>query len=158
MDFVLNYILPAAYSLLPESMHSPRSTAMLLAIGLQESGFRHRRQVGGGPARGYWQFEPGPSAAVHGVLRHDASRPHIGPVLSQFGYEPTVTSCYAAIEHNDILAACFARLLLFTLPDALPDKGEAGKGWDQYLAAWRPGKPKPDTWQGNFHAAWDCLG
>ena len=38
-----------------------RSTAadvLLLAIGLQESRFEHRQQIGG-PARSFWQFERG---------------------------------------------------------------------------------------------------
>lgn len=155
MDFVLNYVLPAAYSLLPEIMHSPRSTAMLLAIGLQESEFASRRQKGGGPARGLWQFE---QAGIRGVLQHRASKPLIEQALAELHYRPTVGECHTAIEHNDILAAVFARCLLFTLPDPLPDRGEPGAGWEQYRAAWNPGKPKPGKWQANFGAAWDCLG
>lgn len=155
MELVLSYVLPAAYSLLPEVMHSPRSTAMLLAIGLQESGFRNRKQVGGGPARGYWQFE---QAGIRGVLSHPDSRPHIEAVISQLGYMPTVPACHPAVEHNDILAACFARLLLWTMPDAMPERGEPGAAWDLYRGAWRPGKPRQSDWGANFEAAWDCLG
>jgi hypothetical protein len=72
---ILHYTLPAAAELLPPAMmKSPRAWAMLLAIGLQESKFLHRRQVVDakkhtfGPARGFWQFERGGGTA--GVLQH----------------------------------------------------------------------------------------
>ena len=48
-------ILDPAAKLLP-GMDSAKARVMLLAIGLQESRFEHRRQIGG-PARGFWQFE-----------------------------------------------------------------------------------------------------
>ena len=63
---ILAHTLPAAYSLLPAEMESAEATALLLSIGLQESQFTHRRQVGG-PARGFYQFE---LSGVQGVLRH----------------------------------------------------------------------------------------
>jgi hypothetical protein len=62
---------------------------------------------------------------------------------------------HLAIEHNDILAACFARLLLWTDPRLLPQGPErAVDGWAQYLATWRPGKPHAATWGGHFSTAW----
>jgi hypothetical protein len=48
------------------------------------------------------------------------------------------------MRYNDIVAASAARLLLYTLPQALPVN--AAEGWDQYIAAWRPGKPHPEKW------------
>ncbi len=51
---------------------TPEGRLMLLAIGLQESRFEHRRQLGNGPARGFWQFEAG--GGVKGVMTHLASR------------------------------------------------------------------------------------
>jgi len=45
----------------------------------------------------------------------------------------------------------FARLLLWTLPSALPTT--ADEGWTQYLDAWRPGKPHPATWAGHWATA-----
>lgn len=56
-------ILDPALKLLP-SMDSVRARMMLLAIGLQESRFEHRRQLGNGPARGFWQFESGGGVRV----------------------------------------------------------------------------------------------
>src|SRR3546814_4167946 len=55
-----------ALKLLPKQMDSREARVLLLAIGLQESGFEHRWQVidrrrpnRKGPARGFWQFELG---------------------------------------------------------------------------------------------------
>lgn len=60
-------------------------------------------------------------------------------------------------KHNDVLAAVFARLLLWTLPDALPDVHSYEDGWHQYVSAWRPGKPHPATWRGLYGVAWDAV-
>ena len=52
-----------ALRLLPARMNSPEAEVMLLAIGLQESRFEHRRQLVGspprptGPAKSFWQAE-----------------------------------------------------------------------------------------------------
>jgi hypothetical protein len=146
------HILPAAYAVLPIGMDAPAATAMLLAIALQESKCCHRRQVGG-PARSFWQFEIG---GVRGVLGHKASKPHLANALEALVYPVTddATALYLALEHNDILAAVCARLLLWTLPSRLPSKDDPEAGWQQYLAAWRPGKPHRDTWNACYAQGW----
>ena len=137
-----------ALDLLPARMDSPEARVMLLAIGLQESRFTHRRQVGG-PARGFWQFEKG--GGVRGVLRHPASAQHANMLCSVRGVTNTADRVYDALEHDDILAAGFARLLLWTDPQALPMRGD--DGWALYLRTWRPGKPHPHTWADFWLAA-----
>ena len=151
IKLVRAYIIPAALSLLPARMDSPAARAMLVAIGLQESRFEHRRQVGG-PARGYWQFELG--GGVAGVLRHDASRPHLLPALDALRYPPAPDVLYNAIADNDVLACVLARLLLFTLPYGLPGVGEPEEGWKQYMEAWRAGRPHRATWDAFYAQAW----
>ena len=150
------HILPAALSLLPPEMDSPNARALLLAIGLQESRFQHRRQIGG-PARGAWQFEYG--GGILGVRTHPATDGHLSAALNKLCYAPDASqeALYKAIEHNDVLAAVMARLLLWTLPDALPGPQDAGKGYSQYLQAWRPGKPHSFTWPDNYRQAWDLV-
>lgn len=146
------HVIPAAYSILPPYMESNRATAMLLAIALQESNASHRRQVGG-PAKGFWQFE---RAGVLGVLNHVATGQQARQFLMALQYAPLTASdgVHEAIEHNDILAAGFARLLLWTLPQELPGSNELDKGWDQYIEAWRPGKPRRDVWDEHFFRGW----
>lgn len=147
-------IYGAAMSLLPPKMSSPQSKAMLMAIAMQESRFDARRQIGG-PARGFWQFERG---GVAGVLNHPATGQHIRAVLDQLDYDYLVDTSYNAIEHNDVLAFCYARLNLWWLPGRLPEKGEVQLGWDQYYNAWRPGKPHRQTWDPFFKQAWEIVG
>jgi hypothetical protein len=58
----------------------------------------------------------------------------------------TDAAVYAALEHDDVLAAAFARLLLWTDPEPLPAVGEVQRAWALYLRTWRPGKPHRQTW------------
>src|SRR5439155_7675752 len=139
---ILKFTIPAAYSLLPSKMESDYATAMLLAIGLQESGFERRQQIDGGPAHGFWQFE---IAGVTGVLRHPQSRAYIDQALRDFCYDDLsdrIAGCYTIIEHSDTLACIFARLLLWTLPIPLASDDQPYLAWSQYLDAWRPGRPR----------------
>lgn len=142
----LGHTLQAAYALLPSAMQTPEATQMLLAIGWQESRFAARRQAGNGPARGFWQFEKG--GGVEGVLRHESSALLCKGALQMLRYPLPISStdCHLAITHNDVLACIFARLLLYTLPNPLPSLQDVPGGWSQYMSAWRPGKPHPETW------------
>ncbi len=151
IDNVQSFVFPATFALLPGVMDSPQARAMLLAIGLQESGFVYRRQVGG-PARGFWQFEKG--GGVKGVLNQPSTQGHIAHVCAELSYTANVDACYTAIEHNDMLACGFARLLLWSLPGRLPERGAPERGWQQYLAAWRPGKPHRQSWNDYYKSAW----
>lgn len=140
---LLQKTIVPALGLLPDRMDTPAARILLLAIGLQESRFLHRRQVGG-PARGLWQFERG--GGVRGVLTHSASRDHAYRICHGRGVEPTAATVYAALEFDDELAAVFARLLMWTDAWRLPVAGDVKGGWDFYVRTWRPGKPHPQTW------------
>lgn len=143
-----------ALRLLPPGMDSPEARVMLLAIGLQESRFTSRRQIGGGPARGLWQFERGSKASkggCWGVFLHTASREHLRRLCVARDVEFTPDSIYSQLEFDDVLAAGVARLLLFTDPKRLPVVGDTEAAWDLYaLRTWNPGKPHRATWNG-FH-------
>ncbi|MGE7085691.1 hypothetical protein [Achromobacter xylosoxidans] len=137
-----------ALALLPARMDTSEARCMLLAIGLQESRFVHRRQIGG-PARGFWQFEKGSRAGrggVWGVYLHPASKGLLAALCKARSVACDPDAIYAALEYDDVLAAGVARLLLWTDPKALPPVGDADAGWALYLRTWRPGKPKPDSW------------
>lgn len=160
IDHIQRFTIPAAYSLLPEAMQSDKATALLLAIGLQESdGFSARRQYQRGAGHGFWQFE---LRGVRGVLLHERSREVANDVVDALRYRLTTrhtdarqaVEVYDAVTHNDTLACCWARLLLWTLPMPLPGPGDADLAWGQYLAAWRPGKPHPETWDHYYAEAW----
>mgnify|MGYP006921434758 FL=1 len=146
-------ILDPALKLLP-GMDSPKARMMLLAIGLQESRFEHRRQIGG-PARGFWQFESG--GGVRGVLQHKASIYDAVKVCHQRGVGSSTKEVYERLEHDDILACCFARLLLLTDPKPLPVIGDTDGSWEYYLRNWRPGKPHRHTWDDLYGKAFALM-
>ncbi len=152
MNIIDTIITPAA-RLLPH-MDSPKARMMLLAIGLQESRFEHRRQIGG-PARGHWQFESG--GGVRGVLMHKTSSYDAAKVCHARGVGSSTKEVYERLEHDDILACCFARLLLWTDAHPLPMIGDVEGSWDYYERNWRPGKPHPHTWPGLYQQAHNLL-
>ena len=156
MKTILADIITPALTLLPPRMTSDKAIAMMLAIQAQEDPDQRRRQWPEGPARGLWQFER--DGGVAGVLRHTLTRDHAMAVCHALGNAGTVASVYHQLEHDDILAACFARLLLWTIPQGLPGADETDEGWSQYIKAWRPGKPHKRTWAANFKRAWEVVG
>lgn len=143
--------ISSALGLLPPRMDTPDARALLMAIALQESELKARRQFGGGPARSYFQFELG---GIEGVLSHQSSGRTARALCVELDIGPTGPAVYQAIEFNDVLACGFARLLLWTLPTKLPSKTETVEALGQYLAAWRPGKPRLGAWPENFTQAW----
>jgi len=150
----LNAAYRPALSLLPARMDSEVAAVVILAICLQESELRHRRQMGytsaqPGGARGYPQFE---RVGSDEVLRHPASQTAARMVCLAVDYEAEdLDDVWRALEHGDVLAAAWARLALWRHPDALPtDQDEA---WRQYLAVWAPGRPRPEDWPANYGRA-----
>lgn len=154
MKTILANIIEPALRILPPMMTSDGAKAMLLAIGMQESRLEYRKQING-PARGLWQFERG--GGVQGVLRHHLTSDYAKDVCWKLGNAGTVASVYRGLASDDVLAACFARLLLWTLPGALPARDNVNGAWDQYIAAWRPGKPHRHTWADFYTQAWEVV-
>lgn len=169
IEHIHRFTVPAAYALLPPQMHSDHATAMLLAIGLQESVFTARRQHPG-PARGFWQFEL--KGALRGVLEHQATKAYAAVVIDALHYRVPkgaaparqALELYEAITHNDTLACCLARLLLWTLPKPLPNPDDTDGAFRQYIEAWQPGAYEHGTegeririrsvWRHNYAEAW----
>ncbi len=139
-------ILDQAFKLLP-GMDSPKARMMLLAIGLQEGRFIHRRQIQG-PARGFWMFEQG--GGVKGVLTHKTSAYDAVKICHARGVGSTPKEVYDRLENDDVLSACFARLLLLTDPRPLPMIGDLEGSWQYYERNWRPGKPHRASWDGLY--------
>ena len=101
-------------ALLPAKMSGCRAMTMLIAIGLQESGFLVRRQYGNGPARGFWQFEQ--NGGVKGVMEYPATTSYAAAICLQRGVPFERAKVWAALETDDVLAVVFARLLLWSDP------------------------------------------
>lgn len=128
---------------LPSKFDSPTANVLLLAIGLQESRFEHRQQIGG-PAHGFWQFER--RGGVAGVLGHPRSKPYAIAACAIRGVAATSEAAYGAIVQDDLLACAFARLLLWTDPRSLPPLNDVEGAWKAYERNWRPGRPHRTTW------------
>lgn len=140
-----------AFSLLPKAMDSTLARVLHAAIGWQESRYLHRRQVievqrefkEAGPACGYWQFERG--GGVKGVMNFGGTVTKEAKRVCQLrGIEWNREKIWLSLSQDDVLAAAFARLLMYTDPYRLP--GSTQEGWELYQRVWRPGKPHPQTW------------
>lgn len=133
---------------------SKEAERFMLAIALQESRARNRKQLGHqglptGPANSYWQFERG--GGVKGVLNHASTKQRIARILAAYDVNNEAQDVWEAMRYHDILSACMARLLIYTLPGSLPTTAQ--QGWDQYISAWRPGKPHRATWDAFWQQA-----
>lgn len=134
---VLAHAITPALCELPPMPAEAAAKQLLLTIAGVESGWLHRRQMGDGPARGLWQFERG--GGVAGVLQHRATAALAAAALRRRQIPAAPDAAWRALEHDDVLAAIFARLLL--LSDQAPLPGDVVAGREVYLRTWRPGKP-----------------
>lgn len=137
----------------------PRADVLLLAIAGQEANWTHRvqrsRRANGtwfdGPARGLWQFERG--GGVAGVLQHRASARIARELCLSRDVMPESRHVWERLSEDDLLAAGFARLLLWTDHRPLPALDDQDEAWETYLRNWQPGKPHPSRWPPNYRAA-----
>ena len=155
LDSILRTAINPALGMLPVKLDSDAARVMLLAIGLQESRLSYRFQKTSdpytkGPARGLWQFERG--GGVVGVMSHRATK-ELAQGVCRARSEPfDSVLIHARLEFDDVLAAAFARLLLWSDAKPLPDvDADHETAWECYLRNWRPGKPHRETWD-EFHA------
>lgn len=155
LESILHNAMAPAFALLPARMDSKEARVMMLATGLQESRFMFRFQkIAGrpyekGPARGFWQFERG--GGVIGVMTHPATNEHAHRICGLRGVPFDSVLVHAALEMDDVLAAAFARLLLFSDRAPLPSLNAGHEAaWQYYIRTWRPGKPHGETWDA-FH-------
>lgn len=153
LDQIMTTGIEPALQLLPEKLDSPIARVMLLSIGLQESRFLYRRQIVGGRAIGaaksYWQGER-TGGMVRGVRTHPASQGWAHTLYKALGVRALDLEIWNQIEHDDVLAAGLARLLLWTDPFKLPALGDAQGGWKLYERTWRPGRPHRASWDAYY--------
>lgn len=150
-DFVRDAITPALAAL-PTRFDTPNARAEMLAIALQESGLRARRQAERGPARSFYQFE---ISGVRQVLMHPACTQHAARYIASINASDlSPEQLLELLAEDDVTASVFARLLLLPDPAPLPNRGQWQAGWDYYIRCWHPGMPRPATWPDNFAAGW----
>ena len=153
----VNEVINKAFAKLPSKMRSREARVQLIATGLQESELAHRYQIVAGkpgvkgPARGLWQFEKG--GGVRGVLTHKSSAGLAKEIQAAMGHGVGIDAAYEALEKDDVFAAVLARLLYYTDRYNLPEVGQTQRAWNLYERTWRPGKPKPEKWNGYYDEA-----
>lgn len=107
---------------LSEIAFSRAASQLLLGTALHESmGLKHRRQVGGGPARSLFQMEPATHDDIwtNFLAYRDGLKGQIESLLSS----PTANK-HRELEFNDNYAAGMARVHYFRAPDALPKSND----------------------------------
>ena len=119
-------------------MWSASAEKLLLMTACHESmGFKHKKQMGGGPARSYFQIEPNTLEDLgENYLRH---RPHKLIFLQKF--EPIADS-FADMLMHDRYAVAAARMIYSRVPEPLPDVDDNDgmarywkSYWNTYLGA-----------------------
>lgn len=162
LNSIIADVINPGLALLPAKMDSRAARVLLLAMGLQESRFEHVRQIGGGPGRGYWQFEPGTKASrggVWGIFLHPASRAHLEALCRNRRVQFEPHAIWLEIERDQVFACACARLLMWTDAGPLPAPDDEHGGWVFYAVdVWRPGKPHPQTWPAFHQAARQACG
>lgn len=145
LDSIIRSAINPALSLLPIKMDSDRARVMLLTTTLQEADAIHRVQFGDGPAHGLWMFER--AGAVAGVMSHVQTHVYAMEFARALKVNFDSMEIWQRLRRDDILAAGFARLLLWTHPKPLPDLDcEHEEAWGYYEWLWRPGKPRREKW------------
>jgi hypothetical protein len=162
-DVFLRRILDPGLELLAQlggPAPSEAARRFLLCVALQESGpkldarYQSSPSSSPGPARGWWQFEQG--GGVRGVMTHPASADRARQVCDALAVQFQEPAVWRALEGNDLLSACFSRLLLWTDPFPLPTT--ENDGWEAYAERlWRPGAPHRDVWHDNWQTAGDTV-
>lgn len=152
----LEQAIEPALLLLPPVMTSNEARVELLAIAGQESGLEFRAQKTSdpytkGPARGLWQNE---RVAVLDVMTNHLTMEPAMILLNDRKVPHDPVLAHARLEFDDVLAAGFARLILWKDPKPLPTMGDVREAWKTYLRCWRPGKPRADDWQVHYEAAY----
>lgn len=126
---------------------SPEAEALVLATGIAESGYTCLRQLGGGPALGFWQMEPDTEADIwtNWLIHRPAVAERVDELKLQIRGLPRAQNLIA----SPLYGAALCRLKYYRAPGALPAVGDledqaaywklhyntpAGKGTAAYFA------------------------
>lgn len=147
----VRFIVEPALSWLHERDNTAPTEAVrlfLVAVAVQESGLRRRRQWPTGPGRSWWQFEP---RTVGAMLAHPDARETMADLLAEFALPRGEDELHEVLAYNDLAACVAARLLLRCDPQPVPVGPD--QAWSCYDRVWRPGKPAPERWFASWRAA-----
>ena len=127
---------------------APERELLLVAIAIQESKLKDRKQLPFGPALSLWQIEP--KTAVDCLKRCMRA-------LELWKELVIAGALEYHLIHNDLAACAVAAGILRITPGKLPEVGDENGAWEYYQKAWRPGKPGPERWNGSYTKALDVM-
>lgn len=124
---------------------------LLLGTAVQESlNFKYRRQMGNGPARGFYQMEPATHDDIwQNYLKYKPEKAH----LVAFFLSSEDADKHTELEHNDEYATAMARVHYMRVSEALPKQGDIraqANYWKQYYNT-PLGKGKPSEYVEKWH-------
>ena len=114
------------------ALPSEAAEQLLLGTALVESRLFHRRQIAGGPARGFFQMEP----ATHDDIWSNflEYRPSLAEKIKSLLSVPNANT-HRELERNDKYECAMARAHYLRAPEALPEAGDVrgmARYWKQY--------------------------
>lgn len=112
-------------SLKAVDLYSDEARDLLLYTGLVESGYKYVAQLGGGPARSFWQVEPSTMWDVY--ANYLSYREPLKAQLEDIQSIPSID----ALTSNMCFSVIMARLVYRRSPDPLPPIGD-GPGMAAY--------------------------
>jgi len=132
-SYLTKIIEPVLCHLTTEIPYSKSAARLLLGTAIKESlNFKYRKQVGGGPAVGYFQMEP----ATHDDIWNNylTFRSDLAKKVTALLTSPGANKHFE-LEHNDSYAAAMARVHYRRVPAKLPpfdDLSLMAAYWKQY--------------------------
>jgi hypothetical protein len=113
-EFLTTVIRP---TLIEIGLHSTATEQLLLGTAMQESDLVHRRQMGNGPARSFFQMEP----ATHNDIWQNflKFRKEIADKITNLLTSPTADKI-EELEKNDRYACAMARVHYLRVKESLP--------------------------------------
>jgi hypothetical protein len=113
-EFLTTVIRPTLNQI---GLHSTAAEQLLLGTAMQESDLVHRRQIGGGPGRGFFQMEP----TTHNDIWQNFLRfkQELAGKITNLLTSPTADKI-AELENNDRYACGMARVHYLRVQEALP--------------------------------------
>lgn len=128
-------------------MWSPEAEKLLMMTAAMESQFLYVRQLGNGPARGFFQMEPATFADLLQRLKNNPDR------LRRLEYQiDPLLDFEQCLERDVTVMVLSCRYLYAEVPAALPSVCDDEGMWNYYKKHWNT--RQGDTTREEFFAAW----
>ena len=122
------------------NMYSPDAVQLVYRTGLVESNYKYIRQLGTGPAKSFWQVEPGPTCCLDICNNYLKFRKKLTKVVCDILYldekyvlEAKEEEWSDILEHNIAAGIIMCRLKYRRVPKPIPhDLMGQAKYWKKY--------------------------